>query len=130
MSHFAGAANATFNLLDAEPEIDADSTEGEKLENCEGHVRFNNVHFRYTNRPHVPVLRGLNIEVKPGQFVALVGAFSAFFVTGSLLTKAVGPSGCGKSTAIGLAEIRRSRSEGSTPADNPCTGSMTPCLAR
>jgi ATP-binding cassette subfamily B (MDR/TAP) protein 1 len=38
-------------------------------------------------RPHVPVLRGLDIEVKPGQYVALVGS-----------------SGCGKSTAVGLIE--------------------------
>ena len=38
-------------------------------------------------RPHVPVLRGLNIEVKPGQYVALVGS-----------------SGCGKSTVVGLVE--------------------------
>jgi hypothetical protein len=38
-------------------------------------------------RPHVPVLRGLNFEVKPGQYVALVGA-----------------SGCGKSTTVGLIE--------------------------
>jgi len=33
------------------------------------------------------VLRGLNLEVKPGQYVALVGA-----------------SGCGKSTTVGLIE--------------------------
>jgi ATP-binding cassette, subfamily B (MDR/TAP), member 1 len=38
-------------------------------------------------RPHVPVLRGLDIEIKPGQYVALVGS-----------------SGCGKSTAVQLIE--------------------------
>jgi len=38
-------------------------------------------------RPHVPVLRGLNFEVKPNQYVALVG-----------------PSGCGKTTCISLLE--------------------------
>lgn len=35
----------------------------------------------------MPVLRGLTFEVKPGQYVALVGA-----------------SGCGKSTTVGLIE--------------------------
>jgi len=35
----------------------------------------------------VPVLRGLDFEIKPGQYVALVGS-----------------SGCGKSTAVGLIE--------------------------
>ena len=52
----------------------------------QGHVRFENVHFRYPTRPSVRVLRGLNLDVPPGTYVALVG-----------------PSGCGKSTTIQLA---------------------------
>jgi ATP-binding cassette subfamily B (MDR/TAP) protein 1 len=48
-------------------------------------VTFRDVHFRYPNRPTVPVLRGLNLEVEPGQTIALVGA-----------------SGCGKSTIMAL----------------------------
>jgi ATP-binding cassette, subfamily B (MDR/TAP), member 1 len=39
------------------------------------------------SRIEVPVLRGLNLEVKPGQYVALVG-----------------PSGCGKTTCVSLLE--------------------------
>jgi hypothetical protein len=50
-----------------------------------GRVTFRGVHFRYPSRPSVPVLRGLNLEVKPGQTIALVGA-----------------SGCGKSTVVAL----------------------------
>jgi ATP-binding cassette subfamily B (MDR/TAP) protein 1 len=53
----------------------------------EGHIEFRDVHFRYPTRPEQPVLRGLNLTVKPGQYVALVGA-----------------SGCGKSTTIALME--------------------------
>jgi ATP-binding cassette subfamily B (MDR/TAP) protein 1 len=45
------------------------------------------VHFRYPTRPEQPVLRGLNLTISPGQYVALVGA-----------------SGCGKSTTIALLE--------------------------
>lgn len=50
-------------------------------------LKKNQVHFRYPTRPTIPVLRGLSLSIKPGQYVALVGA-----------------SGCGKSTTIGLLE--------------------------
>jgi ATP-binding cassette subfamily B (MDR/TAP) protein 1 len=53
----------------------------------EGEVEFRDVHFSYPTRPDQPVLRGLDLTVKPGQYVALVG-----------------PSGCGKSTTISLLE--------------------------
>lgn len=53
----------------------------------EGSIEFRDVHFRYPTRPEQPVLRGLNLTVKPGQYVALVGA-----------------SGCGKSTTIAMLE--------------------------
>jgi ATP-binding cassette subfamily B (MDR/TAP) protein 1 len=57
------------------------------LDHCEGTIEFKDVHFRYPTRPEQPVLRGLNLTVKPGQYIALVG-----------------PSGCGKSTTIALLE--------------------------
>jgi ATP-binding cassette subfamily B (MDR/TAP) protein 1 len=78
------AATQVKRLLDRKPEIDTWSQEGEPVESMEGHIEFRDVHFRYPTRPHVPVLRGLNFTIKPGQYVALVG-----------------PSGCGKSTTIG-----------------------------
>ncbi|GAA5897055.1 hypothetical protein JCM8208_006155 [Rhodotorula glutinis] len=86
-SSFFGAARAFLALEDSVPDIDAEDTSGKPfdLAAAKGHVRFENVHFRYPTRPHVPVLRGLDVEIKPGQFCAFVGA-----------------SGCGKSTAIQL----------------------------
>jgi len=81
------AATTVKTLFERKPEIDTWSQEGEKIQDIEGHVEFRDVHFRYPTRPHVPVLRGLNLTVKPGQYIALVG-----------------PSGCGKSTTIGLVE--------------------------
>ena len=75
------------HLFDQKPEIDSWSEEGEKVQTMEGHIEFRDVHFRYPTRPEQPVLRGLNLTVKPGQYVALVGA-----------------SGCGKSTTIALME--------------------------
>ncbi|KAF2404519.1 ATP-binding cassette transporter ABC4 [Trichodelitschia bisporula] len=74
-------------LFDRVPAIDSWSQEGEALDHVEGHIEFRDVHFRYPSRPEQPVLRGLNFSVKPGQYVALVGA-----------------SGCGKSTSIALLE--------------------------
>ena len=74
-------------LFDRKPEIDSWSPDGERIDHIEGTIEFRDVHFRYPTRPEQPVLRGLNITVKPGQYVALVGA-----------------SGCGKSTTIALLE--------------------------
>jgi len=48
-------------------------------------VRMEDVHFRYPSRPDLPVLRGVTLEAKPGERVALVGA-----------------SGAGKSTVISM----------------------------
>ncbi|KJZ78917.1 hypothetical protein HIM_01690 [Hirsutella minnesotensis 3608] len=74
-------------LFDRKPEIDSWSEDGARLEKVNGHIEFRDVHFRYPTRPEQPVLRGLNLSVRPGQYIALVGA-----------------SGCGKSTTIALLE--------------------------
>lgn len=74
-------------LFDRAPSIDSWSQGGERLTDVKGTIEFRDVHFRYPTRPEQPVLKGLNLTVKPGQYVALVGA-----------------SGCGKSTTIALME--------------------------
>jgi ATP-binding cassette, subfamily B (MDR/TAP), member 1 len=76
-----GAASDIISLLDSRPDVDAESKEGNIPKDVKGHICFQDVHFRYPTRPGVRVLRGLNITVNPGTYVALVGA-----------------SGCGKST--------------------------------
>ncbi|KAF3923923.1 hypothetical protein AA313_de0203653 [Arthrobotrys entomopaga] len=87
MGKAKSAAQALKTLFDRKPEIDSWSEEGEKLPTVKGTIEFKDVHFRYPTRPTQPVLRGLSLTVKPGQYVALVG-----------------PSGCGKSTTISLIE--------------------------
>ncbi|KAL4761315.1 ABC multidrug transporter Mdr1 [Aspergillus foveolatus] len=87
MGKAKNAAAEFRRLFDRKPQIDNWSEEGEKLETVEGEIEFKDVHFRYPTRPEQPVLRGLDLTVKPGQYVALVG-----------------PSGCGKSTTIALLE--------------------------
>jgi ATP-binding cassette subfamily B (MDR/TAP) protein 1 len=74
-------------LFDRKPHIDTWSNEGERVDEISGSIEFRDVHFRYPTRPEQPVLRGLNLSISPGQYVALVGA-----------------SGCGKSTTIALLE--------------------------
>lgn len=78
------------------PEIDAESQEGKIIgdKTIQGHIRFENIHFRYPTRPGVRVLSGLSFEVEPGTYVALVGA-----------------SGSGKSTMYGLVDYHLERSE-------------------
>ncbi|TQV99607.1 multidrug resistance protein 3 [Cordyceps javanica] len=82
-----GAAQELKILFDRKPTIDTWSEEGEPVTEVEGTLEFRDVHFRYPTRPEQPVLRGLNLTVRPGQYIALVGA-----------------SGCGKSTTISLLE--------------------------
>ncbi|RUS90225.1 hypothetical protein EGW08_002006 [Elysia chlorotica] len=77
------AAYAVFQILDRKSEIDSLSPHGLKPATLTGNIRMKGVHFCYPCRQNVKVLQGLDLDIKAGQTVALVGA-----------------SGCGKSTAI------------------------------
>ncbi|DAA30733.1 TPA: ATP-binding cassette, sub-family B (MDR/TAP), member 1 [Bos taurus] len=81
------SAAHVINIIEKIPLIDSYSTEGLKPSTVEGNVAFNDVVFNYPTRPDIPVLRGLSLEVKKGQTLALVGS-----------------SGCGKSTVVQLLE--------------------------
>ncbi|TIC04401.1 P-loop containing nucleoside triphosphate hydrolase protein [Wallemia mellicola] len=89
ISSARGGATRILRLLERvdKIEVEHDNQDGKQLETVEGHITFENVHFRYPTRSDVPVLRSLDLEIKPGSYVALVG-----------------PSGCGKSTTIQLIE--------------------------
>ncbi|ORX81763.1 leptomycin B resistance protein pmd1 [Basidiobolus meristosporus CBS 931.73] len=83
------AAGNVFQLLDQKPQIDSQPTAVIQTKGIEtkGAITLKDVHFRYPSRPETPVLQGLSITIKPGQFCAFVGE-----------------SGCGKSTVISLIE--------------------------
>ncbi|CAF3987832.1 unnamed protein product, partial [Adineta steineri] len=81
------AAHAFFDLFDRIPTIDNGSNKGQELTNFRGETEFNQVKFIYPTRPTVLVLNKLQLSIKSGQRIALVGA-----------------SGCGKSTIVQLLE--------------------------
>ncbi|XP_046555643.1 phosphatidylcholine translocator ABCB4-like [Haliotis rubra] len=95
-----GAAYTIYKLIDLEPTIDSSSPAGKKPQSLSGTIRFSNVHFNYPSRPDVKILNGLNLEVRQGQTVALVGA-----------------SGCGKSTTVQLIQRFYDPSSGSVMLD-------------
>lgn len=79
-----GATEDLFEILDSSTE-DIEETKPENLPDFKGEIAFKNVRFSYPSRDDVQVLNGLNLEVKAGQQVALVGS-----------------SGAGKSTVVSL----------------------------
>ena len=71
-----------FELLDA-PEEEPDREPGIKIARASGSIAFNDVSFRY--KEGQPLIEHFNLEVRPGQTVAIVG-----------------PTGAGKTTLVNL----------------------------
>jgi ATP-binding cassette, subfamily B, multidrug efflux pump len=78
----AASAERIFELLD-EPEEIPDPVAPDLIENAAGAVTFEDVSFRYL--PDVPLIDDLNLVVKAGQTIAIVG-----------------PTGAGKTTLVNL----------------------------
>ncbi|ETP30438.1 hypothetical protein F442_20577 [Phytophthora nicotianae P10297] len=83
------SSEALFDLLSLPPAADGENT----LVNVKGHVRFNNVSFAYPSRPDILVLDNLNMEINPGEVVAIVGKSGAGKTTiASLMSKIIKPT--------------------------------------
>ncbi len=78
-----GAATRLFEVLD-EP-VESFNGRPSPADRLRGAVRFDAVDFDYAGRPEAPVLRGITLDVKPGERIAIVGS-----------------SGAGKSTLVAL----------------------------
>jgi ABC-type multidrug transport system fused ATPase/permease subunit len=66
-----GAGTRIFDLVAREPLVTPDK--GSVLDpNRIGTVKFKDIKFTYPKRPEVQILSGFNLEIKPGESVALV----------------------------------------------------------
>ena len=75
-------AGRLIELIEEEPQV-PDAADAAVLTEAKGHVELKDVAFSYV--PEKPLIENLNLHVKPGERVALVG-----------------PTGCGKTTLINL----------------------------
>ncbi len=71
----AASAQRIYEVLDTEPEI-VDAPDAVDLRQPRGDVELRQVHFAYPGRD-VPVLRGVDLHLAPGETVALVGRTGA-----------------------------------------------------
>lgn len=76
------SAKRVFDIIDEEPEV-PDEPDAVHLTDVDGRVSLKDVEFSY--RPDIKLIENLNLSVKPGQRIAIVG-----------------PTGSGKTTIINL----------------------------
>lgn len=81
------ALSSVFYVLDRNTEIDADDPKAEVVQTVRGEIRLKDVTFAYPTRPDAVIFKDLNLMVRAGKSLALVGS-----------------SGSGKSTVIALLE--------------------------
>ncbi len=81
----AGACERLMEILDTSASVQAPATPVRFPDRVRGRVSFEAVQFSYPSRPEQPALSDFDLEIEPGEHIALVG-----------------PSGAGKSTVMGL----------------------------
>ena len=98
------AGENIFELIDEDKENDKGNINNLNIEN---NIVFENVSFLYPNN-NTPVIKNINLEIKTGEFIALVGM-----------------SGCGKSTLVNLIPRLYNPSSGKIKIDNIDTMDLT-----
>ncbi|KAH6691445.1 multidrug resistance protein [Plectosphaerella plurivora] len=107
------AANYIFWLSELEPTVQPNPENEDKGPGSAGPIELDELRFSYPLRPDAQVLRGVNLTVEKGQFVAFVGA-----------------SGCGKSTMIAMLERFYDPTTGRIVIDGSALPTINPRLYR
>ncbi|EAQ88656.1 hypothetical protein CHGG_05275 [Chaetomium globosum CBS 148.51] len=107
------AANYIFWLSELQPTVRETDQNRDNGPKSGGPISLDNVRFSYPLRPDAVVLRGVDLEIKKGQFAAVVGA-----------------SGCGKSTVVAMLERFYDPSTGNIHIDGDVLSELNPKLYR
>ncbi|KAG5962267.1 hypothetical protein E4U57_007211 [Claviceps arundinis] len=113
MTKGKNAANYIFWLRELQPTVAETSENADKGPKSGGPIKLDSIRFSYPLRPDAQVLRGIDLEIKKGQFAAFVGA-----------------SGCGKSTMIAMLERFYDPLSGSIRIDGDDLTELNPRLYR
>ncbi|KID86912.1 ATP-binding cassette multidrug transport protein ATRC [Metarhizium guizhouense ARSEF 977] len=113
MTKGKNAANYIFWLHELQPTVQETPENQDKGPKSGGPIVLDHVRFSYPLRPDTQVLRGVDLEIRKGQFAAFVGA-----------------SGCGKSTMIAMLERFYDPSTGNIYIDGDDLTTLNPRLYR
>ena len=106
LAQAVGATERIQQILRSDSEIDIKDVKNALPIQLKGDITYNNVHFSYPTRKDIEVLKGVNINIKNGEKVALVGQ-----------------SGSGKSTIVQLLMHFYELEEGAISVDGKLIGS-------
>ncbi|KAL2816063.1 P-loop containing nucleoside triphosphate hydrolase protein [Aspergillus cavernicola] len=107
------ATNYIFWLHGLEPTVQETPDNRDNHPTSGSSITLDNVRFSYPLRPDAAVLKGVDMKITNGQFIALVGA-----------------SGCGKSTMIAMLERFYDPTTGSISIDSSSLPDINPILYR